>query len=114
MATAEEFRRLALALEGASEAPHVDRTAFRVARIFATLAPDGATANLKLTPDEQELKCLLQPAAFARVPNRWGAQGWTTIRLDAIGVPELQGALELAWRNAQPRGRRTKQRETTG
>ena len=114
MATAEEFRRLALALEGTTEAPHVDRTAFRVARIFATLAPDGTTANLRLPPDEQELKCLLQPGAFAPVTNRWGAQGWTTIRLDAIALPELKGALELAWRHAQPRGRRTKQRETTG
>ena len=109
MATAEEFRRLALALEGTTEAPHVDRTAFRVARIFATLAPDDATGNLKLEPDEQELKCLLQPAAFAPVPNRWSAQGWTTIRLDAIALPELQGALELAWRHAQPRGRSKKQ-----
>lgn len=114
MATAEEFRRLALALEGTTEAPHGERRAFRVARIFATLAADGATGNLKLAPDEQELKCLLQPAAFAPVPNRWGAQGWTTVRLDAIALPELGGALEVAWRRAQPRGRRKKQRETTG
>jgi hypothetical protein len=48
------------------------------------------------------------------VPNRWGAQGWKTVHLAALGVPELQGALELAWRHAQPRGRRTKKRETTG
>ncbi len=114
MVTAEEFRRLALALEGTMEAPHLDRTAFRVARIFATLAPDGATANLRLAPDEQELKCLLQPAAFAPVRNRWGAQGWTTVRLDAIGLPELRDALEEAWRHAQPRGRRKKRREATG
>jgi hypothetical protein len=114
MVTAQEFRLLALALEGTTEAPHVDRTAFRVARIFATLAPDGATGNLRIAPDEQELKCLLQPAAFAPVPNRWGAQGWTTVRLGAIGLPELRDALEQAWRHAQPRGRRKKQPETTG
>jgi hypothetical protein len=114
MATAEEFRRLALSLEGTSEAPHGDRTAFRARRIFATLAPDGATANLKLAPDEQELKCLLRPDAFAPVPNRWGVQGWTTVRLAALGVPELEAAIERAWRHAQPHGRRTKQRETTG
>ena len=114
MATAEEFRRLAPALEGTTQAPHFDRTAFRVARIFATLAADGATGNLKLAPDEQELRCLLRPDAFAPVPNRWGAQGWTTVRLDAIGLKELGDALELAWRHAQPRGRRKKQRETTG
>lgn len=114
MATAEELRRLALALEGTTEAPHVDRRAFRVARIFATLAPDGTTANLRLAPNEQDLKCLLQPAAFAPVPNRWGAQGWTTVRLEAIALPDLRGALELAWRHAKPRGRRTKRREKAG
>lgn len=115
MATAEEFRRLALALEGTTVVPHLDRTAFRVARIFATLAPDGKTANLKLTPDEPELKCLLRPDAFAPVPNRWGAQGWTAVHLDAIDMPALKDALERAWRHAQPRGRRTqRRRETTG
>jgi hypothetical protein len=54
-------------------------------------------------------------AGFAPVPNRWGARGWTTVRLDAITPPALEGALELAWRHAQPRGRRTqRRRETTG
>jgi hypothetical protein len=115
MATTEEFSRLALALEGTTEVPHVDRTAFRARRIFATLAPDGASGNLKLTPDEQELQCLLRPGAFAPVPNRWGAQGWTTVHLDAIDMLALQHALELAWRHAQPSGRRThRRRETTG
>jgi hypothetical protein len=113
MATADDFRRLALALEGTSEAPHFDRTAFRVARTFATLAPDGATANLKLAPEEQELKCLLLPNAFAPVPNRRSAQGWTIVRLAALDPPGLAAALELAWRHAQPRAR-TKRRETTG
>jgi hypothetical protein len=113
MATADVFRRLALALKGTTEAPHFDRTAFRVARTYATLAPDGATANVKLTPEEQELKCLLLPDAFAPVPNRWGAQGWTIVRLAALDPPDLAAAVELAWRHAQPR-RRTKQRETTG
>lgn len=48
-------------------------------RIYATLAADGLTANLKLTPDEQELKCLTVPEAFQSVPNAWGKQGWTTM-----------------------------------
>jgi hypothetical protein len=37
MATAEDCR-VALALEGTTEAPHVDRTAVKVRRIYATLA----------------------------------------------------------------------------
>jgi hypothetical protein len=66
MATATEFRHLVLALEGTTEAPHVDRTVLRAARIFATLAPEVARGNLRLAPDEQELNCLLRPDAFAR------------------------------------------------
>ena len=102
MATADDLRRLALSLEGALAAPHFDRTAFRVARIFATLPPDGLTANLRLAPEEQEFQCLLRPEAFAPVPNAWGAQGWTTVTLADIDEPALQAALELAWRRALP------------
>lgn len=103
MATAKDVKRIALALEGTSEAPHFDRTAFKVARIYATLAADGKTLNLKLNPGEQEMKCMMAPAAFQRIPNAWGDQGWTTVLLNAIGVKELQAAMKAAWSHAQPR-----------
>ena len=103
MMTGDGFRRLALALEGTTEAPHFDRAAFKVARIYATLAADGLTANLRFTPDEQEFKCLLAPHAFAPVPNAWGRQGWTTATLAELGSDELRMALETAWRGAQPK-----------
>jgi hypothetical protein len=100
MASAADLRRLALALQGATEAPHFDRTAFKVARIFATMPADGRTANLKFAPDEQELKCMTAPEAFQPVPNAWGKQGWTTVTLSRLSVLELETALELAWRHA--------------
>lgn len=103
MTTSARLRALALALEGTTAAPHFDRTAFKVARIYATLAADRATANLKFTPDEQALKCLTHPQAFAPVPNAWGTQGWTTARLDALTDDELAAALETAWRHAVPK-----------
>jgi hypothetical protein len=105
MATAADFRRIARSLEGTSEAPHFDRTAFKVARIYATLAADGRTANLKFAPDEQEMKCLLAPEAFAAVPNAWGQQGWTTVKLSKVATAELRHALEIAWRHAVPKKR---------
>lgn len=61
MATAKDLRRIALALDGTAEVPRFNRAGFKVARIYATLAPDGMSANLKLAPDEQQLKCLLAP-----------------------------------------------------
>jgi hypothetical protein len=105
MSTAEDFRRIATSLEGTTEAPHFDRTAFKVARIYATLAPDGLTANLRFSPDEQELKCLTAPDAFQPVPNAWGRQGYTTATLAALSPTELKAALEMAWRHALPRKR---------
>ncbi len=98
MATAKDLRRMALALEGTTEAPHFDRAAFKVARIYVTLAADGRTANFKFTPDEQEFKCMLAPDAFARVPNAWGKQGWTHCQ-----PAELKNALEMAWAHAVPK-----------
>ena len=106
MATAKNLRRLALALEGTSEAPHFDRAAFKVARIYVTLAGDGKTANFKFTPDEQEFKCMMLPEAFAPVPNAWGKQGWTTATLSKLGNADLQSALEMAWQHATVKKRR--------
>ena len=105
MSTADDVRRIAMALPGTTSAPHFDRTAYKVARIYATVAPDGLSANLKLSPDEQELKCLTAPEAFRPIANAWGAQGWTTATLAALGPAELERALELAWRHALPKSR---------
>jgi hypothetical protein len=102
MATGRDLRRIAMTLEGTSEAPHFDRAAFKVKRIYATLAADGMTANLKLTPDEQEFKCMLAPEVFAPVPNAWGKQGWTTLTLAKATAADLKAALEMAWAHAVP------------
>jgi hypothetical protein len=100
MATSRDFRKICLSLEGTAEAPHFDRRAFKVKRIYATLAADGLTANLKFTPDEQEFKCMLAPEAFQPVPNAWGRQGFTTVTLAKVTRDELHAAIEIAWQHA--------------
>lgn len=105
MATSEDLRRIALSLAGTQEVAHMNRTAFKVARIYATLAPDGLTANLKLEPEEQEFRCMMAPETYSPVPGGWGAQGWTTVALDSLAADQLKSAVEAAWRNAQPRKR---------
>ena len=102
MATAHDLRRIAMSLDGTVEAPHFDRAAFKVTRIYATLAPDELTANLMFTPDEQQLKCTVAPDAFAPVPNAWGQRGATTVTLARVSLDELQDALTIAWRRALP------------
>jgi hypothetical protein len=103
MANGKDLRRVALSLEGTTEAPHFDRPAFKVARIYATLAADGKTANLKLSPEEQEFKCLLAHEAFAPVAGGWGRQGWTVATLSALTAAELKDVLGTAWRHAVPK-----------
>lgn len=106
MATGDDLRRLALTLAGTTESPHVDRAAFRVARIYATLAADGLTANLKLSPEEQEFHGLLRPEAVTPVPNAWGAKGWTTLTLASLDEAALRSLLEIAWAHARPTPKR--------
>lgn len=103
MSTAADLRRIALSLEGTVEAPHFDRAAFKVARIYATLPPDGRTANLLYPPEEQELRCQRAPEAFAPVPGGWGRMGYTTVTLAALTPEELEEALRTAWAYAQPK-----------
>lgn len=103
MATAADLRRIALSLDGTTEAPHFDRAAFKAGRIYATLAADGKTANLMLKPDEQALKCLTAPEAFAPVQGGWGKNGATTVALANIEVIELTAALKLAHAHAMPK-----------
>ena len=103
MADAADLRRIALALPGVAEHPHFDRRAFKARVTFATLAPDGLTANLKFAPDEQALKCAVAPDAFAALDNAWGLRGWTRATLAALTEAELKAALKMAWRHAAPR-----------
>ena len=100
MSTGKDLRRVALSLEGTTEAPHFDRTAFRAKRIYVTLAADEKTANFMFTPEEQEFKCMMAPEAFAPVPNAWGKRGATTAILSKLTIAELEDALRAAWRRA--------------
>jgi hypothetical protein len=100
------FRTIALSLPGTTESLHFDRQAFKVVRIYATLAADGDSANLRWTPEEQEFKCLLAPRLFETIPNGWGRQGWTTMLLTDAVEADMRAALEMAHAHALPAGRK--------
>lgn len=101
MATANDVRKLALALEGTTEHPHFDRAAFKVKRIYATLAADGTSMNVDLTPDEQTFKVTMAPAIFSQIPNGWGLRGATTVDLTRISIKELEATLRMAWEHGR-------------
>ena len=106
MLTGEEFRTLALSMPRAAEKAHFERLAFYVdipkGKIYATLPPDGQSANLNLESVEQEMLINAEPAMFSKVPGGWGERGWTTIGLAATDRDTALSALGLAWRHAAP------------
>jgi hypothetical protein len=106
---ANDFRRIALSLEGAEERSHMGAPDFRVGgRIFATLASQSqGYGNLMLTPDQQAAFVAELPEVFVPIAGGWGKNGATHIRLAAATEDVLAGALRTAWKlrrekNAKP------------
>ena len=97
---ANDFRRIALSLEGAEESSHMGQPDFRVGgKIFATLASEAqGYGNVKLTPEQQAAFIEELPEVFLPVFGGWGRGGMTHVRLAAVGEDVLAGALETAWR----------------
>ena len=99
--TADDFRRLALGFDGASEGAHMNHPDFRAhGRIFATLHPDRVRGMVKLTPELQQ-RFIRGSRAFEPASGAWGLQGATMVRLDAIDEETLGEALTAAWQLMQ-------------
>jgi len=98
--TADDFRRLALSLEGAEESSHMGSPDFRVGgRIFATLASERqGYGNLMLTPEAQAELVGEMPELFLPVKGGWGRSGATHIRLADATEDLMAGALRMAWK----------------
>lgn len=96
---AEDFRLMALSLEGAQQGSHMGQADFRVGgRIFATLASEKqGYGNLMLTPEQQAAFVEELPEVFVPIAGGWGRNGATHIRLAAASEDVLAGALRTAW-----------------
>jgi hypothetical protein len=96
---AEDFRRIALSLEGAEEGSHMGAADFRVGgHIFATLASrDKGYGNLMLSPEQQADFVSELPEVFLPITGGWGRMGMTHIRLSEASEDVLAGALRAAW-----------------
>jgi hypothetical protein len=103
--TAAEFRRIALSMPEASEGAHMEHPDFRVGgKIFATLGyPDADHGMVVLPPEEQERLVKSDSVAFAPAKGAWGLRGSTCVRLEAVDVPTLRRAMEIAWRKRAPK-----------
>jgi hypothetical protein len=113
--TVDDFRRIALSLEGAEESSHMGAADFRVGgRIFATLASaDQGYGNLMLEPEQQAAFVAELPEVFLPVHGGWGRMGATHIRLAAASEDVLAGALRTAWQLRVEKNRKTGLKKST-
>jgi len=99
--TANEFRRIALGMDGASEGQHMGHPDFRVnGRIFATLTEDGSRGMVQLTPEQQQEFMDAHPATFVPAAGAWGRGGSTMVQLANADVDTIGEAMTLAWQKA--------------
>lgn len=96
--TDDDFRDIALALDGTVEGAHLGHPDFRANnRIFASLRADGATGMVKLTPEQQQVFLDDHAAMFTPSPGAWGRGGCTDVILAKARVPAVRAAMQLAW-----------------
>jgi hypothetical protein len=102
--TANDFRRLALALPETAEHAHMDHPDFRVrGKIFATLGyPAKGWGMVKLTPEQQHYFSKDNPGVFVPVKGAWGRRGATSVYLKTVSKKALRQAMSAAWRNTAP------------
>jgi hypothetical protein len=100
-----DFRQMALGMEGAVEGAHMGHPDFRLNnRIFATLHDDRKFGMVALTPEQQEHFMRAYPVAFAPESGAWGRAGSTRVRLASVPEETLGEAVTLAWQNAVSKG----------
>ncbi len=96
--TADGFREVALAMQGAIEGAHMGHPDFRAnGRIFASLHTNDTTGMVKLTPEEQAEFLRQKPSMFTPSAGAWGRQGCTNVILAKADARTLRQAMTLAW-----------------
>jgi len=105
--TVTQYRRIALAMDGAVEREHMGHPDFRApgpdGRIFATILHDRKTGALMLTPEQQQRFMADAPGAFTPAAGAWGRTGATIVRFADVDAELLGDALTQAWQNAMAR-----------
>ena len=97
--TADDFRRIALGLQGVVEGAHMGHADLRVRdKIFASLPDDPAVVSMKIAPVNLDVLVRSDPETFRDV---WGGR-WVEVRLASVTRDTLRDLLEDAWRMTAP------------
>jgi predicted DNA-binding protein (MmcQ/YjbR family) len=104
MITVEILRQMALSFPETTEEPHFEKTSFRVKnKIFATYDAASNQACIKLSEIDQNVFSLVNKEAIYQVPNKWGKQGWTFVKLHLIDNELFTDALTTAYCVVSPK-----------
>jgi hypothetical protein len=106
--TVDEYRRIALGMDGAIESAHMGHPDFRAhGRIFATIQTEER-GGLMLTPEQQHTLLRDHPEMFVPESGAWGLQGATRVLFAQADEDVVGEAMTLAWQYSALRGAKRK------
>jgi hypothetical protein len=112
--TPNEFRRIALGMDGALESSHLGHPDFRAnGRIFATISPDASRGMVKLTPAQQAEFVRADAETFEPAAGAWGRSGSTMVRFASADAEIVGEAMTLAWQGTVKAARAAPPRKKT-
>jgi hypothetical protein len=101
--TFKQLQRICLALPEVEERETWGDTTFRVrGKIFAISSPDGDSASIKASLDDQSGLVAMDPDTFA-VAAYTGKYGWVRVRLAGVPPELAERLLRNAWRRTAPK-----------
>ncbi len=104
MATAQDVRRLALALPRAYEALVRDHVKFRVGRlVFLSISPDEELLGFGFPKEERAALVASEPGKFLMPLRSDERYNWARARLAMLGEAELAELVLDAWRMCVPK-----------
>jgi hypothetical protein len=113
--TPNQFRKIALGFDGATEASHMNHPDFRAptGKIFATLNEEQTRGMASLTPEQQADLIARAPDVFEPAAGAWGRGGSTMIVLKKADAEIVGEALTLAYRRVSALKRAASRRNIT-
>jgi hypothetical protein len=102
----ETARRFALSLPETTEAPHFEKSSFRVkGKIFATVPTGGKTLHVRVAPHEVHALMSEDPAVFEEIRSAKNVvvENWVRVHLPAAERTQVFELLEDAWRSLAPK-----------
>jgi hypothetical protein len=99
-----QLRAMVMSLPEVTERQTWGKPTFRIQdKLFVTLAPDGSSATLKSSLEEQQALIAADPDTFSTAAHL-GRHGWITVLLERADKSDMEELVTDAWRRAAPKG----------